>query len=394
MRFLIAICLVGCGERTPEPDAGDDAGMPEIDAGRDDAGRDAGTSCARAPAAADRVRYAVVSHPYDASGAPSGAYEVLELGTDGTLARTATTFEMQRSFEGRIAFTPDGEVGIVAQEDGTLGVFTLIDGSPSVVHAAYAGDFYAGSVVIDPTGDAVWILDSQWRENGGGLYRAAIACDGSIERVDPVVPARLPYGMAFRGDGNAVVAARDVLDTAIGPDVHVVDLGALDVISSDEVFSDDEWIVAGFAISERHAFLGDNASFSATGNRVGVAAIGSGAAQEIADVEDPISIVVSPFSDAILVVSGFGDALFAFDYDSDAAMPLSNRRELAYSGARPALPSAAVQIERGALEGLVLISENVGVRRVRFAAGSVTDLGALSFGGGTEAIAGALGVQP
>jgi hypothetical protein len=419
---LLALFLGGCAEGPPELDAGDDTG-PDAgardagggdagsgDAGAHDAGardggmRDAGGSseCPRTPGPADAVRYAVISHPYDSAGAESDRFEVLQLAEDGTLTTTGRTFTMGHTFEGRIAFTPDGEVGIVAQEDGTLGVFTLAgDGAPTVVHAAYAGDFYAAAVVMDPSGEAAWILDAQWRENGGGLYRASIACDGSIEDVELVAPAQLPYGMAFRSDGLAVVAARDVLDSPpLGPgDVHLVDLGTASVVASADLFADDDWIVAGFAVSAsgRHAFLGDNASFSTTSERIGVAALGASSAapaQDVPDVGDPVGIVASPFDDAILAVNGYGNALYAFDYDPDAAMPLSNRRELAYSGARPALPSAAVQIERGALRGLVLVSENLGVRRVRFAAGSVTDLGVFSLGTGFLAVTGAIGVQP
>lgn len=43
----------------------------------------------------------------------------------------------------------------------------------------------------------------------------------------------------------------------------------------------------------------------------------------------------------------------------------------------------------------MLVSENVAVRRLRFEGGGVvTDLGPFELGMGTDAIAGALGVQP
>jgi hypothetical protein len=43
----------------------------------------------------------------------------------------------------------------------------------------------------------------------------------------------------------------------------------------------------------------------------------------------------------------------------------------------------------------VLVSENSGVRRVRFEGGGVvTDLGVLDFGTGTDQIVGAIGVTP
>lgn len=413
--FSCSLAVLGaaaCDEAPAEPDAArpdanllEDAGRP-VDAGDTgdpdggvvaDGGLDGGAAtCPRALAPADRPRFAVVGHPF---GTPT--YEVLALGEEGTLSPTGRLFRMGEGSDGTIAFTPDGEVGIVAQDDGTLGVFRLdASGGATVVHAAYEGAFYASEVVMDPAGDAAWVLDAQWRESGGGVYRIGIGCDGAIVDEALVAPARLAYGMALADDGAAVLASKDVLDTSLGPDVHVVDLSAPAVLASGEVFAEDDWIVAGFALTAngRHAILGDNAAFSATGNRLGVASIGEGTvsgAQVIAEVDDPVAIVASPFDDAVLVVSGFGDALLHFAYDPDAAEPLTLVGELAYADRAPALPAGAVMIERGSLEGLVLVSENVAIRRVRFeGAGVVTDLGPLELGEGLDAIAGAIGVQP
>ena len=93
------------------------------------------------------------------------------------------------------------------------------------------------------------------------------------------------------------------------------------------------------------------------------------------------------------MVSGFGDAVFVVDRGT-GAQPFSVRGEPTYVGASPQLPSAAVMIERGTLDGLVLIAENQGVRRMQLATGGVTDLGLTTLGSGTDAITGALGVQP
>jgi hypothetical protein len=51
-------------------------------------------------------------------------------------------------------------------------------------------------------------------------------------------------------------------------------------------------------------------------------------------------------------------------------------------------------VTRGSLEGLVLVSENVSIRRIQFEGGGVvTDLGLTSLSDGVPAIAGAVGVQ-
>lgn len=416
MRRLLCLCLLltACdGEVSPDGGLPEDASTPPGDAALRDAGRDAGggaedaggddagaPACPREPAAADRARFVVLAHPF---GDPS--YEVLALSADGALSRPGTRFVMGKAADSPIVFTPDGEVGIVAQDDGSLGVFTLdAGGAPTVVHRALTGDFYAAGVVMDPAGDAVWIRDAQFRESGGGLYRAPIGCDGTVGPATLVAPGRLAYGMAFLRDGTAAVASKDLLDdtvdaSGLGPDLRILDPSAPATLAAGDVFPEADWIVAGFTVTanERHALLGDNAAFSATGNRLAVAAIDDGVSfvQQIADVEDPVAIVASPFDDAAIVVSGFGDAIWGLRYEPDAAMPLTVTGELSYQDRGPALPDTAVMVGRGPLEGLVLVSENVAVRRVRFEGGGViTDLGPFELGGGTENIAGPLGVQP
>jgi hypothetical protein len=112
-------------------------------------------------------------------------------------------------------------------------------------------------------------------------------------------------------------------------------------------------------------------------------------------LEDPVDVVASPFNNAALVVSGFGDGIFALDYSPDTSPPFSVRGEISYMGSAPQLPANAVMIDRGDLSGLVLVAENLGVRRVRFETdGSITDLGLEPLGSGPASITGAIGVQP
>ncbi|MBX3274732.1 MAG: hypothetical protein KF729_30980 [Sandaracinaceae bacterium] len=382
---------------------GADAGATDggaLDAGATDGGAiDAGPGeCPRALAPADRVRRVVVSHPFT-DGGDDDRYEVLTLAEDGTLAQPGTTFNMRRASGGEIVFTPDGEIGFVAQSDGSVGVFRLdADGRPTVLNPALREGFYASHVVMDPSGAHAWVLDAQWRESGGGIYRLAIGCDGRVRATTKVAEARLAYAMALRADGRALVAARDILDSPEGADAHLVDLGAPAVRASADAF-DDDWIASSAALSAngRHFLVADNAAFSG-GDRVAVVGVAGDAlsrVQVLSPIQDPVSIALSPFDDLALVVSGFGDAIFVVDYTPDAASPFAVRGPLTYVGARPALPGAAVTITRGALRGLVLVAENVSVRRVRFdGGGAVTDLGAHSVGEGVPAIVGAIGVQP
>jgi len=414
--FAIGLTLLqatACGgESAGELDAasGADAAADaatEIDAATT---ADASTGCPRSPGLADRVRKVVVSHPFDEGGGT--VFEVLELSTSGEISTTGVTFDMHRSNFNEIVFTPDGEVGIVAHDDGTLGVFRFdASGAPVVVHEGYDADgaegFYAtGVVVMADDGAHAYVLSTQWREHGGGIHRVAIACDGSLSYEGNVAAGKLPGAFALVAGGQrALVAAKDIFDSSAGDDVHLLDwAGGIGISAGADSFPDDDFIVAGAALTAdgNYWLVGDNNGFYGSEeleNRVAVVEVG---AQDVTPVqtpipvEDPVEIVTSPDDDAAIVVSGFGDAIFALAYDSsNAAAPFGPAVELSYTGGRPQLPGAAGLIERGTLRGRVLVAENVGIRQVQFEGGGVvTDLGAFSMGSGSAAIVGALGVQP
>ena len=398
--LLLLAFATACGDddrpATERRDLGSttDAAMADsaVDASAmDDAGdrSDAGPEiCEREPLAADRTRFVVLAHPF----VPD--YEVLELSTDGVVTRRGPRFTMGKAAEARIAFTPDGAVGVAAQDDGSIGIFRLDEsGAPTVVERAYRGEFYASGVVMDPSGQSVWIVDSQFRAIGGGLYRLDLDCDGEVTREQLVAPGQLPYGMAFEADGRALVLAKDLLGTSLGPDLHRVDQAMRRVVASTEVFTEADWIGGGFTVGSDHAFSG--AAGLSDPNRIAVSTLGLNLATvQTLEVPDPTSILVSPFEDRVLVVSGFGNAIFEYRYAPDAGAPLVATGEVAYAVRGPAIPTIADMVTRGSLEGLVLVSENVAVRTLRFTEGAVTDLGPLELGEGTESIAGAIGIQP
>ena len=387
-------------------DGGRDAGAGDRDGGASSDGgtvTDAGAvGCPRSPAAPDRARWVVVSHPFAAGGGDGNRYSVLALSESGELTTTSTSFTMGTGSSGTIAFTPDGEIGVLAQKDGTVGIFRIEDdGSVTVIEPAYDGTFYAASVVADPAGTHVWVLDSQWRESGGGIYRLDLDCDGGVVGDRLVAPSKLPYAMVMRDGTHALLGARDVLGSAAGDDAHLVRLdGTPAALAGADAFGDDEAIIASGALTAngRHFLLGDNSAFSGVPNRIAVASIDGDTlspVQVLTPIEDPVAIVTSPFDDAAIVASGFGDAIFVLDYAPDATTPFTLRGELAYTGGPPQLPGAAVLVDRGSLEGLALVAENVAVRRVRFdGSGTVTDLGPTVVGSGVENVVGALGVTP
>lgn len=401
-RLVVAFVLAGCG-------GGSSDGTVDAPAGADGpvTSPDAATGCPRPPAAADRARHVVVSRPYDTGGAAASTWEVLDLAADGTLTRPTPhrTFEMGRAIDGTVAFTPDGAIGVVAQDDGTLGVFALAeDGTPTVIaaHHGTGTDLYATRVVMDPSGGRAWVLDDQWRENGGGIYDVAIGCDGTPSAPNLVAAAKLPAGLAITGDGgHAIVAATDIADSAAGDDVHVVTWGATPAaVSGADVFDDaDDPIVGGTAVTADGAtvLVGDISAFSGIDNRVAVVHVDGTTVTPVTvltPVQDPEAIAASPFGDVAVVASAFGDALIVLDAGG-AGGAWRVRGEVAYTGASPQLPAALAAIDRGMLRGRVLVAENVSIRQLAFrATGAVDDLGSLAFGSGLDQITGAIGVQP
>jgi hypothetical protein len=371
-----------------------------------DAGADAGSGgCPREAAPADRSRKVVVSHPFDSDSNPDNRYRVLELSSEGELSDSGTVFRMGRSTGGEIAFTPDGRIGIAPQEDGTLGVFRFDDqGEPVVVHDRFDREFlYASRVVMGPRGDRVWILDTEFEDVGGGLYRAWIGCDGRLSGVDKILPAQLAYHLKTLGDGRAVLAAKGVSGEVGSSDAYLLDGwdGTPEVLDQADAFGDDEAIMNSTAVTSDGQFMliGDNGELSDPPNRIAIAAIGQDSlspVQVISDFRDPNELIASPFGDLVLAVSGYRDAIFALNYAPDGGdEPFSVRGELDYEGPRPRLPGEAVMVRRGPLEGLVLVVQTSEVRRLRFeGGGEVTDLGAFDLGDGVGSLTRAIGVQP
>ena len=355
---------------------------------------------------ANKERFVVISHPYDEDAGPAATYEVLRLSPGGELTTTGDSFEMGRSIFGEIAFTPSGRFGVVAQEDGSVGVFELDDaGEPTVIEATLTGDFYAtGGMVMAEDGDVVWMLEAQTQDNGGGIRRVAIGCDGVLTDEGQVAPGDVPYGLALLGDGRALVGARSILDddSVPGANAHLLQWDDdPTVLAAAVAFDMDDPILSAVTLTadRRFGLLADNSGFSIVPNRIAVVQIGDDDSlsftQELSELDDPYDIVTSPFDDTAIFVSGFGDAIIVMDYDPDGDPPFTIRGELEYDGPGPALPANAVMLERGDLRGHVLVAENVAVRQVQFEGdGVVTDLGRLAFGEGLEDIVGVIGVQP
>ena len=390
------LCLACDPPVTDDDDdtTGDDDTTPEVE------------GCRAEPKAGDRDRWVVTSLPYDATAGQADTWAALALTDGGELLGDPVPFSMGRATGGELVFTPDAEVGLVAQDDGTLGVvlFPGGDGEPEVVHARFAGEFYASSVVVDPSGERAFVVDGNWVENGGGVYQVAIDCeDGTLTDEGLVEASKLAADLLLprsRPD-RAILVADDVTGSEAGDDAFLLDWPEPDgAMAGSDAFGDDEAMVSDAALTadDRFALIGDYSLFSGLPNRVAVVELEGdllSPVQVLDDLEDPIALIASPFEDAAVVVSGYANALFVLDYAPDDDPPFLDAGEPDYDGPPPQLPSGASLLARGPLAGTVVVAENQGLRLARFEGdGTVTDLGAMELGDGYEFITGAVGVQP
>jgi DNA-binding beta-propeller fold protein YncE len=395
----------GGGSDSASPSAEQEAG-PGVDGGTaaDGAPLDASASpsaCPRALGQADRPRKIVVSHPFKEGGGKTGLFEVLDLGTDGTITRPGVTFEMHPAFSA-IAFTPDGQVGLVAQDDGTLGVFAFdAAGAVRVVHAAFKANFSASHVVVSRDGARAFILDPQSPTFTGGVHEVAIGCDGTLTYVGFVVPGGFAHAMTLMPNDpdRAVLVGRKALDSADGAYVHRLDFAGASPkrLASGKAFDDDGAIASHVAVTldGKYALVTDNGFEK--GNRMVAVALDTMTPGTPITTPSPAAAVMSPFGNAALLLNSDGtDALRVVRYSpNDPATPFAITGEITYVGKKTELPTFAHVVDRGALRGRVVVSEVTTLRQVRFAPeGTVTDLGQFDLGGGSANIVGSMGAQP
>jgi DNA-binding beta-propeller fold protein YncE len=405
---IAAACGSGAsGAGADATPGGSDASAP-ADVGGGSSGGDAEgdapqASCPRPQAPADRPRKVVISHPFGAdAGDKATEFEVLDLAIDGTLSRPtpAVTFSMGTALDAPIVFTPDGEIGLVAQDDGSLGVFRLGTGAPVVLEAAYKAGFYARAVIVSADGTRAWVLDANTADNGGGVYELAIGCDGKPASHGLVVSGGNANAMTLLpgAPDRAVLAARKAYASADGKDLHVVDLAARTLVGSAAPFGDVSAIPSSIAVTPdgKYALVADDGILA--GNRIAVAALApSPAPVQVLSTPYPAAVVASPYGNAALVLNDDStDQIHVLSYDaSNTTAPFAITGELAYKFGKPQIPVTASTIDRGSLKGAVFVSENVAVRQLRFEAnGTVTDVAKLASPSGTSGIVGVVGVQP
>lgn len=369
---------------------------------------DGGVACPHPPGPENAPRIAVVSHPYLEDAGRDNSYEVYELSPAGVLTSKNQYFRMGRSTGGNatIVFTPDGKIGFAPQNDGSMGIFRVeANGNITVVDPAFRpGNLSVRTLLMDPSGAYIYVIDFNTPNNGGGIYRVAIGCDGTPTMQGNIVPGDIPAVATFMHTrpATAVVAARGFTQTAPLDSVYAVSLSGTDagviggaaafpmadsICSQVSVSTDDAWVALsdnGFSTSGRVAML----SLSGT-VMTSVQLLTTGA---------PIGVLFSPFTRSGLIVnSDTADNYRRLVYNpTTPATPWSVGAPIAYTYGRPELPSMPVMLERGALTGRVLVAELQTIRQLQFERdGGITDVAqtVAPDGGFTDSL-GVFGVAP
>ena len=118
---------------------------------------------------------------------------------------------------------------------------------------------------VIPAGDGsrFYVINSQWRNHGGGIYLISLNCDGSVVDEGLVAPGKIVSNLLFSPQfpGKAFVSAMDLLDSTEGDDAFVLSWGdEPKLLAGTNAFGDDVAQIASGALTMdgRFMLLGDN----------------------------------------------------------------------------------------------------------------------------------------
>lgn len=354
---------------------------------------------------AQHTRHLVMARPYDVEGDGASVWEVYPIGANAALGPRVTSIDLGpggRAVYGKVRFTPDGALGLIAHDRGEVSVIA-IGPSGEVAVPTPPTDFGPYVSSIELSGDDVFLVDGNWANNGGGIYHTKLACDGTLSPPTRLYPTKLANALALVPGPSGLdhlVMAREAVDNTTGSLHHVRKVANTWTRAGGvDLFADPDVNLSAMALTRdgRFALVGDNSEFTDAPNRVGVASLDPLALRQVVTpLNDPFDLVASPFDDAVLVVLGYANRVNVLRYSPDAATPFTNAGSPAYATQVPQLPGDAVLVG-GEHAGTVYVVENTAIRVFRFNGdGTVTDLGRQLMGDPEDyrGIPGAIGVQP
>ena len=337
---------------------------------------------------ADRERLLFYSTPYNEDISHSDLWNVHRISQAGSISESFDQLSLGRNIQGEVYFTPDSSWAAIITDNGSISTFSIsTDNDIQMIVQQEILDIYISSIVIHPSGEYFYALDPNWPENGGGIYRIDIDCStGELNSPSLIYTTKNVAELVFFGDG-ILVAARQ-LEDHIGYVYYISDDGE---ISSFDPFDGDENVILTDLVvnSSGNIFVSENAEFSGVPNRVAILNLQDGdfSLINLHEILDPVQLIASPYSNHIAVLSGYGNAVYSMN-EEDFEL-------VSYITTAPQLPTSAAQIEQGSLKGHFFITENQGVRTMKFVEeGGIEDLGMGVHTTGLSGITGGIGITP
>ena len=301
-------------------------------------------------------------------------------------------FEMGRATTGTVQLSSDASWGAVAQENGSIGIFTLKNASVEVINPEWVPTYeedtlYVSDMWLDPNQDRVWFVDGNLYDTGG-LYYAFLDCiTGTLGEVFKFMPSKNGGPIAFvdTPQFNTLFVGKEV-----DSENQLLTFDRYDsesTKSTHTVFPDDEAIYASLASNGTDILVGDTNSFSGLGNRVVHFTLtdesnGTNPTSTLVqtlNIEDPVAIALQ--GQWALIASGFGNALYLYNTNTQIL------EETSLSSSSQ-LPFSIVQHN-----GKLYVGEYNGIRQVTVSDDGTVSDEILMSGSGIEGIFGPFGIQ-
>lgn len=343
---------------------------PEIRQGPQDT---AVSSCR--PSSEDRVHTVVVGQPF---ATPNNTWRSYAL--EGETLTETGSFTMGEGTFGRVVWTPDGRVGAVAQDDGTVGIFAAEQGQVSVIEAAFQDGFYASALTMDPDGETLWVVDGNWANNGGGLYRVSLDCEtGSPGATEKVRESKLASALLI---GERTVLVAHEVDDQGGFSAYELASPEDEVLQGLPLFEHADYSISDAVMApDGRIWAADYSVFSGVPHSVSVLNADLSLKDRI-PVVDPVALVAHPGDGRMLALSA---------YQGDELLQIAPDLEVDRLQSSP-LPWAAAGLHTGPDAGLVVVSENQAMLLLRWTSAGMEELQSVALSG--DALPGAIGVSP
>jgi hypothetical protein len=366
---LILNSLLACSNNNSKPNTSEGTG---------------GTAC-HEDQQPEQTQLIFYSTPYDSSG---GQSERWFFGTvEENFIVEVDSLDIGRSILNTISFTPDGMLGYIATQDGSIqGISIDSNDVPTLLPENNWSDVYASSVVVDSTGENLWIVDPNWPENGGGVYICAISCDGTLSPPERIMESKNAHRLLILDKEKILLTAKEAQGEQ--GDLFIIEDGSVEHAYT--LFTQGDAIHSAASVNRERTqvLIGENSEFSGMDNRLASYSLTTENQDEITPFLDPVDILSHPNDIGFLIVSGYGNRIEFMNGED------FSREEPSYEGQKPQLPGRAVM----GLESIFL-AENQGVRMLTWSDAGVQDNGILPIQTqrdveGFEAIIGGLGIRP